>query len=78
MSAYQIMGISAIFLALVLVFLLPAEIAIAPDLPAGIEAAWRPAVVLFLQALWAIVFLLFGKSMVTGAEISFHLHHDRI
>jgi hypothetical protein len=78
MSAYQIMGISAIFLALVLVFLLPAEIAIAPDLSAGIEAAWRPAVVLFLQALWAIVFLLFGKSMVTGAEISFHLHHDRI
>jgi hypothetical protein len=78
MSAYQIMGISAIFLALVLLSLLPAEIAITPDLPAGIEAAWRPAVVLFLQALWAIVFLLFGKSMVTGAEISFHLHHDRI
>jgi hypothetical protein len=76
--SYQIMGISAIFLALVLLSLLPAEIAITPDLPAGIEAAWRPAVVLFLQALWAIVFLLFWKSMVTGAEISFHLHHDRI
>jgi len=24
------------------------------------------------------VFVQFGKSMVTGAEISFHLHHDRI
>jgi hypothetical protein len=78
MSAYQIMGISAIFLALVLLSLLPAELAITPDLRAGIEAAWRPAVVLFLQGLWAIVFLLFGKSMVTGAEIYFHLHHDRI
>ena len=43
----------------------------------GIEAAWHPVVVLFLQTLWGIVFLLFGKSMVTGAEISFHLHHDR-
>jgi hypothetical protein len=78
MSAYQIMGISAIFIALVLRSLFPAEIAITPDLPAGIEAAWRPVVVLFLQGLWAIVFLLFGKSMVTSAEISFHLHHDRI
>jgi hypothetical protein len=72
------MGIFAIFLGLVLLSLLPAEIAITPDLPAGLEAAWRPAVVLFLQGLWAIVFLLFGKSLVTGAEISFHLHHDRI
>ena len=77
-SAYQIMSILAIFLAFALLSLLPAELVIAPDLPAGIEAAWHPAVVLFLQGLWAIVFLLFGKSMVTGAEISFHLHHDRI
>jgi hypothetical protein len=77
-SAYQIMGLVAICLALVMISLLPAERAITPDLPAGLEAAWRPAVVLFLQGLWAIVFLLFGKSMVTGAEISFHLHHERI
>jgi hypothetical protein len=77
-SAYQIMGILAIFLALVLIYLLPAELVITPDLPAGIEAAWQPAVVLFLQGLWGIVFVLFGKSMVTGAEIFFHLRHDRI
>ncbi len=77
-SAYQIMAVLAIFLALALIYLLPAERAIIPDLSAGIEAAWTPAVVLFLQTLWGIVFLLFGKSMVTGAEISFHLHHDRI
>ena len=61
-----------------LIYLLPAERAITPDLSEGIQAAWRPAVVLFLQGLWVIIFLLFGKSMVTGAEISFHLHHDRI
>jgi hypothetical protein len=77
-SAYQIMGLVATCLALAMISLLPAEHAITPDLPAGLEAAWRPAVVLFLQGLWAIVFLLFGKSMVTGAKISFHLHHDRI
>jgi hypothetical protein len=77
-SAYQIMGVFGIFLAFAMIYLLPAERAVVPDLPAGIEAAWHPAVVLFLQGLWGIVFVLFGKSMVTGAEISFHLHHDRI
>lgn len=77
-SAYQIMGVLAILLAFALLYLLPAEGVPTVDLPAGIEAAWHPAVVLFLQGLWALVFLLFGKSMVTGAEISFHLRHDRI
>jgi hypothetical protein len=77
-STYQIMGVLAIFLAFAVIFLLPAGRAITPDLSAGIDAAWHPAVVLFLQVLWGIVFVLFGKSMVTGAEISFHLHHDRI
>jgi hypothetical protein len=77
-SAYQIMGVLAILLAFAMLYFLPAEGAPRVDLPAGIEAAWHPAVVLFLQGLWALVFLLFGKSMVTGAEISFHLRHDRI
>ena len=76
-SAYQIMGVSGFF-ALALIYLLPADFAITPDLSAGMEAGWHPAVVLFLQILWGIVFVLFGKSMVTGAEISFHLRHDRI
>jgi hypothetical protein len=30
------------------------------------------------QALWVIVFIMFGKSMVTGAQIFFHLRGDRI
>jgi hypothetical protein len=75
---YQVMGVLGIFLAGLVLLLLPAERVITPDLPAGIEAAWHPTVMLFLEGLWAIVFLLFGKSMVTGAEISFHLRHDRI
>lgn len=37
-----------------------------------------PAVLLALQMLWIIVFVMFGKSMVSGAQISFHLHHERI
>jgi len=68
-SAYQIMGVLAIFLALALLFLLPAELAITPDLPAGIEAAWHPAVVLFLQGLWGI--LLYCSEKVWSRERRF-------
>ena len=77
-SAYQIMGIIAIAFSGALSYLASSERVAAPDLLAGIEAAWHPLVFLSLQALWVLVFVLFGKSMVTGAEISFHLHQDRI
>lgn len=51
---------------------------ITADLTAGLEALWHAAVVLALQILWALAFVMCGKSMVTGAQISFHLRADRI
>jgi len=42
------------------------------------KALWRPEVFLLLQALWVIVFIMFGKSMVTGAQIFFDLRDHRI
>jgi hypothetical protein len=77
-SVYQVMGILAIFLAAALVFFEPASAAVVPDLAAGLASLWQPTLVISLQALWAIVFVIFGKSMVTRAEISFHIHYDRI
>jgi hypothetical protein len=77
-TAYQFMGILAIFFALALILLLPVDPTLAPELATGIDAVWRLEVFLLLQAMWAVVFIMFGKSMVTGAHISFHLHHDRI
>jgi hypothetical protein len=77
-SAYQIMGILAIVCAPVLTRVLPAERVVVPQLGAGIEALWHPEVFLLLQAIWVIVFIMFGKSMVTSAQISFHLRQDRI
>jgi hypothetical protein len=77
-SAYQAMGLFAIIFALALSYIVPTETELTADLSAGIETLWQPIVLLSLQALWAVIFVMFGKSMVTGAEISFHLHHDRI
>jgi prolipoprotein diacylglyceryltransferase len=77
-TAYQIMGVIAIVYSLGLLPALGTYNQIRPDLNAGMDALWRPEVVLFLQALWTVVFIFFGKSMVTGAQISFHLYQDRI
>ena len=77
-SAYQIVGIVAIFYTVGLTLIFDTSATRTPSLSAGIEGAWHLAVVLSLQALWCVVFVFFGKSMVTGAEISFRLHHDRI
>ena len=77
-SAYQIMGLVAVVLAFALALSLPSERVNAPHLAAGIEGIWQPQVMILLQTLWVVVFVMFGKSMVTGAQISFHLHHDRI
>jgi hypothetical protein len=49
-----------------------------PDIGKGIATLWYPAVVLFLQGLWVGVFIFFGKSMVTGAQIRFRLFEERI
>jgi hypothetical protein len=77
-SAYQAMTAAAMVCAFYLGHAFAAEPSVTPDLTAGLEAMWQPATVLSLQGLWLLVFLFFGKSMVTGAEITFHLHHDRI
>jgi len=77
-TAYQVMEILAITFALALTIVLPSDRPSVSQLAAGIEALWRPEVFLLLQALWVIVFIMFGKSMVTAAQIFFHLRGDRI
>jgi hypothetical protein len=53
---------------------LPSDRPGAPQLMAGIEALWHPEV--FFSS--PIVFIMFGKSLFTGAQIFFHLRDDRI
>ena len=77
-SAYQIMGLLAILFALTMSVFTSASASSKPDLLTGLETVWHPVMVILLQGLWAVIFLMFGKSMVTGAEISFHLREDRI
>lgn len=77
-STYQTMGLLSIPYAIWLPTLFPSFSPSPPNITLGFQSLWNPWVVLFLQGLWCTLFVFFGKSMVTGSAISFHLHEDRI
>lgn len=77
-SAYQIMGILTIPYTLSVPFFFATLPSREPNVLAGLRSLWDPAVVFFLQGLWVVLFVFFGKSMVTGSAISFHVRHDKI
>ena len=76
-SVYQIMSLMTVPYALLILFLFPSS-GTGADIGAGLQACWNPAVILFLQVLWIIMFLRTGRSGVTGSALSFHVHRDRI
>ncbi len=77
-SAYQIMGVAGMLYALVMAWLLQTGTMTPPVLAAGLRGLWQPAILLFLQGIWLVIFVYTGRSTVTGATLSFHVHHERI
>lgn len=77
-SAYQWMGLAAIPYALTIAWFLAAGAAVRPQLAAGLAVFWHPGVLLALQGLWLLIFIYTGRSTVTGATLSFHVHRDRV
>lgn len=78
LSAYQIMGMIGVAYAGAAAYFLAHEPFAAPDLQAGLKSLWSPAMILFLQGIWVTIFFYTGRSTVTGATLSFHVHKDRI
>lgn len=77
-SAYQIMGIIGILYAGALLPLAPVEFVAHVGVAGSLHALWRPDILLFLQAIWLTIFIYTGRSTVTGAQVRFHLHGDRV
>jgi prolipoprotein diacylglyceryltransferase len=77
-SAYQIMGLLGIVYGSAVPFLAPAAPPRLPDMGSGIAALLHPGAILFIQAVWLIIFLYTGRSTVTGAMLSFHVRRERI
>ena len=77
-SAYQVMALLMIVYVVVVAVLFPVPNPIPLDLRTGIRGLWNPIALLSVQLLWLVIFLHTGRSKVTGATLSFHVHRDRI
>jgi hypothetical protein len=77
-SAYQVMALLMAPYAAAVVLLFPSGQAEAPEIAAGLGLLWDPAVLLFCQAVLLAVFLITGRSMVTGSTLSFFVRADRV
>lgn len=78
-SPYQIMGLAGMLYAVGMANLLYRDKAVVPALlKAGLSGLWQPGIILFLQAIWLVIFLYTGRSTVTGSTLQFHVCQDRI
>ncbi len=77
-TAYQIMAVVGVAVAALMVALTPATTGLTANITGGVAQLWTPGMLLALQGLWLVIFLYTGRSSVTGAQITFHLHAHRI
>lgn len=77
-SAYQKMGVAALVLGSGFCLLLPRPVLPLPDIATGLGLLFDPFLLLGLKALWFLLFLHFGRSMVTKATLSFEVRQSRI
>lgn len=77
-SAYQVMGVTAIVYSLSLPMLFPDSPVNPPDLMAGLRCIWQPTFLVFLYAVRIAIFIYTGRSSVTGSTLSFHVNGSRI
>jgi hypothetical protein len=72
-SAYQIMGLMTIFYCFGVAVLFPVTSTPSHNILAGLRSLWDPAMILFLQAVWVVIFIYTGRSRVTAAYLSFRV-----
>ena len=77
-SAYQYMGLLAIPYAFACAYIFNVPAMVPVNLVSGLNDLWKPGTLLFLQLVWLVLFVYTGRSTVTGASLSFHIHRDRI
>jgi len=76
-TPYQLMALGGIAYALAIVFLSPAPVGL-PVLQTGLHGLWNPWMIFLIESVWVAAFVHTGRSVVTGAEISFHVNESKI
>jgi len=76
-TPYQLMALGGIAYSLIVVLMFPAP-EDQPGLHLGLNALWNPWMIFLIESVWLAAFVHTGRSVVTGAEISFHVHEGKI
>jgi len=76
-SAYQVMAILAIIYLFIVMLSFTTETP-PVDIMRGLGSLWNPLILLLCQAHWLAIFLITGRSMVTGSTLTFFVHQDRV
>jgi hypothetical protein len=71
-SVYQVMALIAMGYLVVMIAALPGGGPM-PNVALGLSQLTSSAAIVSLQALWIFLFLFYGRSRVTGSEVSFHV-----
>ena len=77
-SAYQLMALLGCAYLLFVSWLSSSSISITPNILNGLGKMWSPEILVFLQVLWISIFLLMGRSKVTGSMMSIYVHKERV
>jgi hypothetical protein len=77
-SSYQIMASIACLYGFLIAYIFNERSADTPDLALGLGIIWNPAVIIFLLALWLVIFFYMGKSRVTTSLIEIHVLREKI
>ena len=76
-TPYQMMALGTILYAVGMVALFPIP-TFPPVLARGLGTLWNPWIILLVEFVWFIAFFHTGRSVVTGAEVSFHVVETKI
>jgi hypothetical protein len=76
-TPYQLMALGGIAYSLIVVLMFPAPEDL-PRLRPGLNALWNPWMIFLIESIWVAAFVHTGRSVVTGAEISFHVNESKI
>lgn len=76
-TPYQVMALISLVYAFAVSMIFP-SMAVEPVLKKGFDVVWHPGMILMIQSIWAVTFLYTGRSVVTGASLSFHVNKEQI
>jgi len=77
-SAYQLMAIISTVYAVAIGFFISDVPHPVPDLFAGLDLLWQPAMIIFLQVIWLTIFVYTGRSAVTESSVAISVCRDKI